>query len=143
MDNLMRDGNDLAILQPLTVTSAAELEAGGIWLPSADRKLDKDFMLTQIIVVSNFQFYWELITNVDVDAMPPVPKDGWSRKIYGSALPGVHVSLPLTIRARCRKDSSIWFRYDVDGIGAPPAGTSGSAIIELHGYFIQADKEIK
>ena len=129
MENLTRDANDLVVLHT-TVQLGSQMP---VVMPDPTIKLPRDFMLTQIVVVSTTAFYWKLTTNVNIDVSPYIPASGWSNDIYGAALAGTCPSLPLTIRDRCRQGTSIVFGFNPNILPSP---STGVAEVQLMGYYV-------
>jgi hypothetical protein len=130
---IMRDGNDFECLSPLNPISDADMAPPlGVVFPYPDRPsvpLDQAFNITQIVVVSAFDFFWEMHINVDVLGDPAHPK---YRKIHGVGLGGLIVNIPYTVALECQQNTFINLVID-SMMGAPVPG--GNTRFEIYGYY--------
>ncbi|OHD15240.1 MAG: hypothetical protein A2Y38_04280 [Spirochaetes bacterium GWB1_59_5] len=132
--NIMRDANQFVNLSTTTIVNDGAMAPPiGVVFPNplaASQSFDESFAITQIIVVSTFDFKWILKTNVDALGDP---KNPLHTKIYGAAVADVPVSIPFTNRLLCLEDTFINFILDND-MGAPPP-PGGVARINIIGYY--------
>jgi len=128
----VRDINECSILQRSNgVTVISDLTTGE-WFPdpvNPSTPFNQTFAITQIIVVSDQDFYWTLQTSIDPLGNPQHPS---AVELRGSAIAKVMMSIPLTIALRCYKDTFARFIADADMGGAP---TPGSCRIQLLGFW--------
>ena len=133
MRSVIRDTHDLEILQTADPVSTGTLGATGVWLPNPDvpsASLDEEFAMTAIetIGAGTDPIYLKVETNLNALG---AKANGISQTIYITALPGVMVSLPLTVAASCLEDTHIKVSLD-DGFGVAIAG---NVRVMLHGYW--------
>jgi len=136
MQGVIRDGHWDVVLEPDLPATYSQLSSGIIFPNPADPSevFEDSFKLVQIVVTSNFDFYWKLQINLNASGSPL--RAGY-KVIYGSALTKVPVSMPLAIGANIVKESIMKFEFDNGGggMGAPPAVGGEAARIQLFGYF--------
>ena len=130
---IMRDANIFEVLSRPLVASMGDL-AGPLGLVFPDpmnpsRPMPRDFCITQIVVVSTIDFFWQLKIGVDPLGNPKHPL---ARIIHGAGLAALPVSIPYTIAMPVPKDTFANFLIDTD-MGAPLG--PGTARIELYGYY--------
>ena len=115
--SVIRDGNDSIIFATDPPVGNLEL-ANGVLFPGPGNFLPEQFNLVQILVVSSFDYFWKLETNLNVSGAPA----NWhAQTIYGAALAGIPVSLPKAICIPCFKDTQVRFMFDngAGGMGGP------------------------
>jgi hypothetical protein len=130
---VMRDANDTVCLSPINLISDGDMAPPlGVVFPypsEPSRPFSEGFCMTQIVVVSNFDFYWELRVNVDALGNVANPK---YKKLHGVGLGGLIVNIPYTGAIDCEPNTFINLLIDTM-MGAPVPG--GNTRFEIYGHY--------